>query len=395
MKKLILKAGRDRPIRQRQPWIFSGAIEKFGREEAGSTVRVESSEGELLGHAFLSLPNKSLAARMVSFGTQDPDEAIVESIKRALVLRKSLNLDSDALRLINGEGDYLPGLIVDSYAGHLVLQISNAGWEKRREWLKDLLISECQPLSIYEKSVGPSRKEERLEDREGQIYGETPEVVTVNEGDVKLYVPIHKGQKTGLFIDQREMRGFLRNLSSGKKVLNLFSYTGGFSLAALKGGANFAVSVDRSELALSLIEPQLEENGFDQKRHQSIQADVFSYVREQKKLDFDLIIVDPPALAKHAKDRVAAARAYKDLNREVMRRITKETMILTCSCSAAVDDKLFSQVISQAALEANVMAKVVGRHQMAPDHPVSLFHPQGSYLKSLLLISFDLAGKMD
>lgn len=387
MSKLILRRGRERPVRQRHPWVFTGAIATSPKKGDGKIVPVESQEGELLGHAFFNASAKSLAARMVSFGAFDPYQTIKESIRSSIALRQRLfQENTTGYRLINGEGDGLPGLIVDRYGVHLVIQISTLGMENIKDFVVDCLKEMLDVESIFERSESPSRKEEGMKQpKVGQLFGSTPEIVTIQENGLQFAVSVREGQKTGFFFDQRERRREIGALSKGMKLLNLFSYTGGFSIYALAGGAEHVTSVDSSSKALSFIDRHIELNRLDAAKAESIEADVFTYVREQKELDYDIVIVDPPALAKRQVDLVAGARAYKDLNREVLKRMKRGSLLLTCSCSHVVDDKLFQQILFQAADEAKRGAKILSRHTLAPDHPINIYHPEGGYLKSLLL----------
>lgn len=387
MSKLILKKGREKPVRQRHPWIFSGSVAKGPTKGEGAIVAVVTSEGELLGHAFFNEVSKSLSARMVSFGDVDPLEAIKRGIVGAIEVRRRLIApQTTGYRLINSEGDSLPGLIVDVYGPHLVIQISTLGMERIKPFIIQCLKEALRPESIYERSESASRKEEGMKQPQvGQLFGVTPQEIIMSENGIQFTVSVQDGQKTGFFFDQRERRAQIGALSKGKRVLNLFSYTGGFSIYALRGGALSVKSVDTSKKALSLIDRHIELNGLDPAKHASIEADVFSYIRQIPSLDEDIIILDPPALVKRPFDLVAGARAYKDLNREVMKRMKPGSLLLTCSCSYPVDEKLFQQILFQSADEAVKDVRILSKHLLALDHPLNIYHPEGGYLKSMLL----------
>lgn len=321
---------------------------------------------------------------MISFGETEPHEAIRESIRKAWILRKAyLPSHTSGYRLINGEGDGLPGLIVDRYGDILVLQISTLGMEQLKPLVLDELTRLLSPKGIYEKSLLPSRKEESLNPFSGLLAGAVPDQVPFTEHGLKFIAdPIH-GQKTGFFLDQREMRQWVRELSKGKRVLNAFSYTGGFSVYAAAGGAVQVDSVDISTEAIALAKQNMQLNGSLTDAHHFYVEDAFEFLR--KPLNYDLVILDPPAFAKRAKDVVQACRGYKEINRQALEKMPSQSLLLTCSCSYHVDEALFQKVLFQAAIEAKRTVRIIGKHRQAIDHPVNLFHPEGNYLKSFLL----------
>lgn len=377
--KVILKHEREKSLKNRHPWIFSGAIHKAPEKLEGDIYPVYSSKEELLGSAYFNKKSQ-IIGRMIAWKDENPEASIRKRIQNALGLRE-FNEQTSGYRLINGEGDYLPGLIVDKYDDVLVMQITTMGMEK----LKPLILEELTSWhkgSIYEKSSLPSRKEEGLPPSEGWLKGEKSGPLIVKENGMSFFVDVVEGQKTGFFLDQRENRARIQALSKGKKVLNCFSYTGGFTLAALQGGALLADSVDLSEKACELVKQNIALNNF--KEQNVVAADVFTYLREQP-LDYDIVILDPPAFAKRQKDVMAACRGYKDINRVAMSKMPKGSLLLTCSCSHFVDEDLFQKVIFQASIEAGRECRIVGRHLLASDHPVDICHPEGGYLKSLLL----------
>ena len=324
---------------------------------------------------------------MISFGDMPPEKALYQQLEASIAMRRLLfdHQQTDAYRLINGEGDLLPGLIVDRYRDVLVVQISTLGMQKFRPLLVDWLIKNLSPHGIYEKSLLPSRKEEGLHDEQGVLFGEVPSApVEVLENRLRFSVSILHGQKTGFFLDHREMREQIRSLASGKRVLNCFAYTGGFSVYAATGGAISVDSVDISAAAMQMAACNMELNGFSLKANNFYVADVFEFLRE-KVLDYEIVILDPPAFAKRQKDVVAACRGYKDINRLAMEKMPKGSILLTSSCSYHVDETLFQTVVFQAAVEAKRTVKVIGRHRMGADHPINICHPESDYLKSLLL----------
>lgn len=387
MSSIHLKKGKDKPLLRRHHWVFSGAIDKKPTQKSGAISKVYSHEGSLLGHAYYNEKTPSISARMVSFGEEDPHVAIEKALSHAIDLRKELFADTltTGYRLINAEGDFLPGLIVDHYQGHLVIQISTLGMEKLKDFIVKTLVEKLKPSSVWEKSTSPSRREEGLESAEGQLYGETPDQVQFLENGILFLAQIKKGQKTGFYLDQRESRLKMGHLSYEKSVFNAFSYTGGFSLYALAGGATSVTSLDSSESALNVLEEQITLNELDTTKHTTVKDDAYAYFRNVERLEEDLVIIDPPALVKKQRDVIRGARAYKDLNRIVMSKMKPGSKLLTCSCSAPVDETLFRKLIYQAALEAKREVQIIGTHPMAPDHPINPFHPEGAYLKSYLL----------
>lgn len=388
---VILKPGKDKPVRHRHHWIFSGAIQSLPSFTDGDILPVASSQGDFLGYGYFNRKS-SIIGRMIAFDAGDPIATIKRHIDEALALREMLfrhslgssQAQTTAYRLINAEGDCLPGLIVDKYGPLLVIQVSTLGMERLKEAVVRFLCAACAPAAIYEKSSLPSRKEEGLPPAEGWLWGDPIPEVQVRENGLPFLIHPEQSQKTGFFLDHREMREQVRSFAEGKRVLNAFSYTGGFTVYALAGGASRVDSVDISEAAMTQARRHVALNGFDPGKHGFYVADVFQFLRENE-LNYDLVILDPPAFAKKKKDIVSACRGYKDINRLAMQKMEPKTLLLTCSCSHHVDDKLFQQVVFQAAAEANRQVRVIGTHRLAPDHPVNLFHPESNYLKSLLL----------
>jgi 23S rRNA (cytosine1962-C5)-methyltransferase len=385
MKNVILKPGKDKPLRHRHHWIFSGAIQTLPEFRDGDFLSVKSSSGDHLGFGYFNRQS-SITGRMVSFDLTPPLESIEKALIRAINLRKALfkNSQTNAYRLINGEGDFIPGLVVDLYRDVLVIQISTLGVELLKDWLVQKLIGLLSPQAVYEKSTLSSRREEKLQPVEGVLWGTMPSEIEIQENGIRFIVIPQEGQKTGFFLDQREMRNRIHECAKNKRILNCFSYTGGFSIAALTGGAKEVVSVDSSEKAIQLAERNTILNGLFLTNHRLSNDDVFTFLRENP-LDYDLVILDPPAFAKKQRDVNTACRGYKDINRLAMQKMPSASWLLTCSCSYYVDEPLFQKVIFQAAVEAKRSVRIMARHQLAPDHPINICHPEGHYLKSLFL----------
>ncbi len=381
---VILKKNKDKPIRNRHHWIFSGAVKSLPAFEDGAILPVRSEDGELLGRAYFNRKS-SIIGRMLSFDETPPLEAVEKNVDDALALRKALLAEmTNACRLINGEGDNLPGLIVDSYNDVLVIQITTLGMEKLKPFILDVLIRKISPRSIYERSNLPTRREEGLSDFEGHLFGTRPEHVEIQEEGLRFLVEIQGSQKTGFFLDLRDMRRLVRSLARGRTVLNCFCYTGAFSVAALAGGAARVDSIDSSERAVELAKQNFVLNSFSEESNAFVVEDVFTFLR-RKDLPYDFIILDPPAFAKKKADVVQACRGYKDINRLAMQKILPGGLLLTFSCSYFVDEALFQKVIFQAAVEAGRKVRLIQRHHLAYDHPINIYHPESEYLKSLVL----------
>jgi 23S rRNA (cytosine1962-C5)-methyltransferase len=380
--RLRLKKGKERPILQGHHWIYSGAIASLPQLADGDLVEVTSAEGTKLGMAMLS-QGRSISGHMIAFGDEPVLDTLRKRVQQARDLRKRWfdPAVTNAIRLINAEGDGIPGLIVDQYADILVMQIANAGIEKLKGEITNILIEECKPRALFEKSTSFLRKKEGLEEVRARLYGDASSEVEVLENGLIFSVDVLEGQKTGLFLDQREMRLLVRNLGA-KRVLNCFAYTGGFSIAALAGGATHVDSVEISGKCGPRIEKNLSLNHLT--GHNFIEADVFDFLKTAT-WDYDLVILDPPAFVKKRTDIDKAFRAYKELNRFTIERMKPGSILLTCSCSYHVDEALFQNILFRAALEAKRKVRILERHRHAHDHPASIFHPESGYLKSLLL----------
>lgn len=386
IKQVVLKPGKEKPLRNRHHWIFSGAVQQLPDFKDGECLPVYSSQNDLLGWGYFNR-KAQIVGRMLSFDHIPPQEALLNNLEMALSLRLELfkGSETDAYRLVNGEGDLLPGLVIDRYRDVFVVQIGTLGMQVFRPQIVQWLIDKLNPRSIYEKSLLPARREEGLQDEQGALFGPVPaDAIEIRENGHRFAVSVLHGQKTGFFLDHREMRQQVQELSAGKRVLNCFAYTGGFSVYAIAGGALSVDSVDISAAAMQMAERNMSLNGFNSAKNRFITADVFQFLREQP-LDYDIVVLDPPAFAKRQKDVVQACRGYKDINRLAMQKMPAGSLLLTSSCSYHVDEDLFQKVVFQAAVEAGKVVKMIGRHRMAPDHPVNICHPESDYLKSLLL----------
>ncbi len=378
--RLQLKKGKEKPILQHHHWIYSGAVASFPE---GSIAEVAAASGEKLGLAFLN-PGHSIAGHMIAYGSESLEEALKSRIRNAALLRRRWfdPTRTNAIRLINAEGDGIPGLVVDAYADVLVLQISHSALESIKELIAALLIEEFHPATLYEKSTSFLRKKGGMEEARSLLYGPERPVVEVVENDLKFAVDVRSGQKTGLFLDQREMRLFVREQAQGARVLNAFAYTGGFSIAALAGGASHVDSVESSARCREPLEQNLKLNGLQ--NHRFIEADFFDFL-QRADFAYDLVILDPPAFVKKRADIANAFRAYKELNRLTLQKMPAGSLLLSCSCSYHVDESLFQNILFRAALEAKRRVRILGRHRHALDHPISIFHPESGYLKSFIL----------
>lgn len=323
---------------------------------------------------------------MLAFGEESVEEALRSRIAAAITLRKTWfdPARTNAFRLINAEGDGIPGLIVDSYNGVLVMQVSNPGIEKLKKQIVQYLIEAISPKALYEKSTSFLRKKEGMEEVRELLYGEPTPEIEILENGLRYSVDLIEGQKTGLFLDQREMRCFVRELSKGRKVLNCFAYTGGFSVSALAGGATHVDSVEISHRCKERLEKNILLNDLPLEKHNFIQEDVFDFLKKAT-WDYDLVILDPPAFVKKRSQIAKAFHAYKDLNQFAMQKMKPGSILLTASCSYHVDETLFQNILFRAADAAKREVKILAKHRIALDHPISIFHPESSYLKSLLL----------
>jgi 23S rRNA (cytosine1962-C5)-methyltransferase len=381
---VVLKKNKDKAVRNHHHWIFSGAVRTLPDFEDGDILGVQSAGGDFLGYAYFNR-RSSIIGRMLTFERTPPPQAIDAHVDRALALRKKfVEPETNAYRLINAEGDGLPGLIVDRYDDVLVVQVATLGMEKLKPLIVSLLVGKLAPRTIYEKSILPARREDGIPDSEGLLYGAQADTVEIRENGLRFMVEITGSQKTGFYLDLRPMRRVVRSLARGRRVLNCFCYTGAFSAAALAGGAASVDSVDSSERAVSLARRNAALNGFHPEEQSFFVADAFDFLRRDLQ-PYDFVILDPPSFAKRKTEVVRACRGYKDINRLALQKIRPGGLLLTFSCSHFVDGALFQQVIFQAAGEAGRGVRILQRHHLAYDHPINLYHPESEYLKSLLL----------
>ncbi len=385
---VILKPERDKHVRNKHPWVFMGAIKSYPSFENGNILAVKTAEGVFVGYGYFNR-DQSIAGRMISFAEDDPIHTIKSNISKAVALRDTVVPEqTSAYRLINGEGDDLPGLVVDRYGQILVIQVNTLGMEKLKPVIVETLTEILGGLLIYEKSSSPTRRREGLADFEGWILGGSrdKEKFVITEHGLKFEVLLAGSQKTGLFLDQREMRNLVRRYAQGKRVLNCFSYTGGFSVYAKAGKAAVVDSVDISQTANDSAKHNFSLNGFDPSVSGFYSQDVAEFLNTRTKQgQYDFIILDPPAFAKRASDVRNATRGYVDLNMAAMNKLDEGGLLLTSSCSSHIGKDLFQTIVFNAAKRTGKKVRILSHHILAADHPVNLFYPEGDYLKSLLL----------
>jgi 23S rRNA (cytosine1962-C5)-methyltransferase len=385
-----LKPGRDKSLRLRHPWIYSSAIAHVeGAPQAGDTVVLHAADGAWLAAAAWS-PASNIRARVWSFdaGTVIDPAFFAARVHAAARSRLGmLDADHTGCRLVHGESDGLPGVIVDRYGEVVVLQCLAAGAEAWRSALVAAIRDATGCTAIYERSDADVRALEGLEPRAGTIVGELPSLCGLVEGGLTFRVDVARGQKTGFFLDQRDNRARIRALAAGRDVLDCFCYTGGFTVAALAGGARSVLAIDSSGAALSLARANIADNGFDDARVEWRDADVFAELRASRdaRAGFDLVVLDPPKLAPTAQHAPKAARAYKDANLLALKLLRPGGLLATFSCSGGVSADLFQKIVAGAALDARADAAIVGRFAASADHPVALNFPEGEYLKGLLV----------
>lgn len=386
---ITLKPGRDKSVRRRHPWIFSGAIaDVSGNPESGETVHVCEHNGSLLGSGAYS-PSSQIRVRMWSFDTKEKidKDFIAGRLRDAIHMRQSLMSDTNAFRLVNAESDGLPGLVIDRYADFLVCQFTAAGVERWKNDIVSALAELVQCNGIYERSDGSDRDKEGLQTAVGSVNGFEPtDLIEIIENSCRFLVDIRKGQKTGFYLDQRDNRACIAQYSNNAHVLNCFSYTGGFGITALKAGASRIVNVDASSNTLDLLNENFKLNGLDLTKIANVQGDAFDVLREmgRKKELFDIVVLDPPKFVS-SKDRLhEACRGYKDINMQGFKLVKPGGLLFTFSCSGMLDSALFSKIVADSALDAGRQAQIIRRLGQAVDHPVLLSFPEGHYLKGLI-----------
>ena len=389
MPAIYLKPNKDKPLRQRHPWLFSGAIARVeGAPADGEIVEVRARDGRWLARAEFN-PRSQIRARAFCWDEQVVvDEAFWrERLRAAIARRDALAPGAEARRLVFAESDGLPGLIVDQYGEHLVVQFLTAGAEARKTMTVRHLVDLLAPLSIIERD-DPMRRKEGLPPASGALHGQPPvEPLTIIENGHRFLVDLRAGQKTGFYLDQAANRAALAPHCAGKEVLNAFSYTGAFAIYALAAGATRVINLDASRDALALADANLRLNGFPPDRWQNIQADVFKQLRiwRDEGRQFDLIILDPPKFATSRGALQRATRGYKDINWLAMRLLRPGGLLATFSCSGLISADLFQKILFGAALDAGRDARIIGHFHQSPDHPILLTFPEAAYLKGLLL----------
>lgn len=394
---ITLKPGKEKSLLRRHPWIFPTAIEHIdGKQEEknkpGVTALLQSASGQFLARAAFS-PNSQIRARVWTFNESEPvDHAMIKRrVKRAVAYRAAHVSNTDAVRLIFGEADGLPGLVADWYGGkqgYVVCQFQSAGVEAWKTPIVQALIAETGCPNVYERSDASVREREGMPLITGVLAGaEPPDETPVTENGVRYAVDIKAGHKTGFYIDQRDNRRRVMEHAAGRDMLNCFCYTGGFSLAALKGGAASVISIDSSGEALAAGQRNMQLNGFDDEKAQWWDADVFKALRSLREegKTFDLIILDPPKFAASPQQVERAARAYKDINLLGLQLLRENGLLFTYSCSGAISADLFQKIIAGAATDAKVDARILRRLSAGIDHPMTTNFPEGEYLKGLML----------
>jgi 23S rRNA (cytosine1962-C5)-methyltransferase len=391
MKVIKLRDGKERSLLRGHPWVFQGSI-ATGKADPGETVRVESHDGKFLAWGAFS-PTSMIRVRVWTFKEDERVDAahFQRRVERALAVRKRLAVASTGVRLIHGEADGLPGLIVDRYADTLVAQFLSAGTERWKATIADALCAATGCTRLYERSDSGVRALEGLEPVTGWLRGEGTTAVEIQEHGWRLTLDVEEGHKTGYYLDQRDNRIRFADMVQRfqcQRVLNAYCYTGGFSIAALAGGAAKVVSVDSSQPALERVKAHVQLNGFDPARSDVVQADVNAYLREALKSGdrFDAIVLDPPKFAPTAAHAERAARAYKDINRLALKLLAPGGLLLTFSCSGGIGADLFHKIVAGAGMDAFVDGALIERMHAAADHPTTIYFPEGEYLKGLVVL---------
>ena len=391
LKTLRLRPGKERSLLRRHPWIFESAIGR-GAGDAGETVRVESSEGQFLAWAAFS-PSSKIRARVWSFDEHQRIDAafFIATCEGAISARARFDIKSDGQRLVHGESDGLPGLIVDRYGDTLVAQFTSAGVERWKETIADTLLAATGLTQLYERSDASSRALEGLPEATGWLRGQGEVELVLQEHDWRLSVNIAEGHKTGFYLDQRDSRkrffDYARRLKF-ERVLNCYCYTGGFTVAALMGGAAHVTSIDSSGPALDKAAANVTMNGFEASRATFLDADVNATLRQliEQGRTFDAIVLDPPKFAPTVAHAERAARAYKDINRLAFKLLAPGGVLFTYSCSGGISADLFHKIVASAGCDAGVDGFIHERMGGAPDHPMTINFPEGEYLKGLVVM---------
>lgn len=396
MSKIILRKGREDSLKRLHPWVFSGSVAQIvGKPAEGDVVAVYASDGTYMATGHYQIG--SIVVRVLSFDSETlPQDFWKVTLSRALAVREACHLvnnscgNTNCYRLVHGEGDNLPGLIIDYYDGVCVFQAHSVGMFRAKKQICDALreIYGDRLKAVYDKSSGTAPFKAGLELVDGYIYRREDFVDKENvvlENGHKFYVDWTEGQKTGFFLDQRENRSLVEKYARGRHVLNLFCYTGGFSVYALGGGAAHVDSVDSSRKAMDMVDRNIALNGFEQSLHTSYCADAIDFLKKSPEDKYDLIIVDPPAFAKHRGAVNNALRAYQRLNASAIEKVQSKGFIFTFSCSQVVDKEAFALAIFSAAAQTGRTVRIIDRFNQPSDHAVNIYHPEGEYLKGLLL----------
>ena len=392
--RLILAPNKEKSLQRRHPWLFSGAVGKsIGKPSEGDLVDVYANDGRWLATGFYQ--EESIICKVLSFETDVIDrEFFGGRIRSAIEYRKRLgffdNKATNVFRLVHAEGDLLPGLVCDWYNGVLVMQAHSTGMHRMFPMMAEIFAEELKPygiFSIFDKSGNTLPSGYREGETDGFLWGEERAEQEIDENGIKMLINFYEGQKTGFFIDQRENRQMTGVLSNGRRVLNCFGYTGGFSLAALHGGAEYVETVDISKKAIELCNRNVELNFGPCDRHKGVAADVLDYLAtpEVAQKAFDFIILDPPAFAKNHRSLQQGLKGYRSINQRAMEKIAEGGLLMTFSCSQAVSKEDFQTMVFTAAANVRKNVRIVRQLPHAMDHPVSIYHPEGEYLKGLLL----------
>ena len=386
-KRVILKRGKEESLKRFHPWVFSGAIARMDKVEEGDLVTVYDHEGNLIGNGHFQIG--SIAVRILSFDDTEIDgNFFLRRLCEAFKMRQALGLlrpDNNAFRLVHGEGDFLPGLVIDIYGTTAVMQAHSPGMHFARHLIADALtqLPDGVVNNVYYKSETTLPYKAQLDPQNTYIKGAFDSDVAMENG-LKFHVDWLKGQKTGFFVDQRENRALLEHYAKDRRVLNMFCYTGGFSFYALRGGAELVHSVDSSAKAISLTDANVELNFPDCERHQSFAVDAFKYLDEMT-TSYNLIILDPPAFAKHKSALRNALIGYRKLNAKAFEKIEPGGILFTFSCSQAVNKEQFRLAVFSAAAMSKRKVRILHQLTQPADHPINIYHPEGEYLKGLVL----------
>lgn len=384
---LRLKPEREASVLNRHHAIYRTSFDRAPDVPNGSIAEIQTSEGDFLCYATINT-RAYICGRAIAFEQGDPLVTLRRTMKRAIELRDQFfsSKDTTAYRLINAEGDGIPGLIADKYGDVIVLQLTTLGMDKLRAWIINTIADLTGATLIYEKSTGQSRKNEGMEPREQWLRGNGDTTIEVQERGVQFLISLTGSQKTGLFLDQREMRTLVKELAAGRTVLDVCSYVGGFALSALAGGAIAADAVDYDPEAIVKANEHRDLNGFDASQFQAYEEDAFDFLRRSPlPRPYDFIILDPPAFAKNAESLDLAKHKYTDMNKMAIQALPPGGLLLTCSCSFQMTPDIFQTVVFHAARQANRSVRILQRHHLAYDHPVNIYYPETDYLKSLLL----------